>query len=99
MAYIHKENFLKECAKTFGNPSLTIKAIAEIAERNTVEAAESAFVETELDCTIADRTKTDCLLYDKEKRCCKGLKDLYCAKGKQCAFYKNGKEKPKKKRW
>lgn len=46
----------------------------------------------------SEMTKTDCLLYDKDKCCCKGLKDLYCAKGKQCNFYKNGKEKPKKKK-
>lgn len=49
--------------------------------------------------TRSEMTKTDCLLYDKEKNVCKGLKKLYCAKGKQCNFYKNGKEKPKKKRW
>lgn len=45
-------------------------------------------------CTI----KTDCLLYDEEKGICRGLRMLYCSK-EQCKFYKNGKEKPKKKRW
>ena len=89
MAYIRKENFLKDCAKTFGNPSLTIKAIAEIAERNTVEAAESAVVETELDCTIADdlinRQKAEIERLDKlviyNASCCTRLhKELFNAK-------------------
>lgn len=47
-----------------------------------------------------DFTKKDCLLYDTDKDCCRGLKQLYCAKGKTCNFYKNGTEQPKKKkRW
>ena len=37
---------------------------------------------------ISSTTKTDCLLYDKNRCYCKGLKELYCAKGEQCNFYK-----------
>lgn len=44
-------------------------------------------------------TKTDCLLYGKERNTCRGLNDLYCAGGKACAFYKNGTEQPKKRRY
>lgn len=45
-----------------------------------------------------DFTKKDCLLYDEEKDCCKGLNKLFCAMGKRCNFYKNGTQK-KKKAW
>lgn len=46
----------------------------------------------------SEMTKTDCLLYDKEKDTCKALKELYCAKCRQCNFYKKGTEQPKKKK-
>lgn len=38
--YIDRAKFLKECIKTFGNPSLQIKAIENIAEKCTVDAVE-----------------------------------------------------------
>ena len=37
--------------------------------------------------------KTNCKLYDKEKKICKGLNKLYCEKEDKCSFYKpRGKE-------
>lgn len=46
-----------------------------------------------------ESTKTDCLLYDHERNTCHGLNALFCEKGQKCAFYKNGTEKPKKRRY
>lgn len=40
MAYIDRNKFLKECAKTFGNPSLTIKAIEGCADKCTADVVE-----------------------------------------------------------
>ncbi len=38
-----------------------------------------------------NKVHEDCILYDKEKSECKGLKSLYCRSGK-CVFYKSNKE-------
>jgi len=35
--------------------------------------------------------KTDCILYNAEKKDCKGLNCLYCGK-EECGFYKSNKE-------
>lgn len=41
-----------------------------------------------------ENVKTDCILYGikNEKGICRGLDDLYCCKGENCAFYKSRKE-------
>ena len=63
-----------------------------------LEASEAVLDNTNINADT-DYTKTDCLLYDSEKGICRGLNGLYCKQDRQCAFYKNGTEKPRKKRW
>lgn len=40
MAYINREKFIKKCAKTFGNPSMTLYAINNIANECVADVEE-----------------------------------------------------------
>lgn len=40
MAYINREKFIKKCAKTFGNPSMTLYAINNIANECVSDVEE-----------------------------------------------------------
>lgn len=74
--YIDRAKFLKECIKTFGNPSLQIKAIENIAEKCTVDAVEVVRCK---DCAVPHNKWTGCPHLN-------GLippPDHYCAKGER----------------
>lgn len=47
-------------------------------------------------CDRKDCIKRDCRLFDEDKVDCRGLKKLYCANGKKCNFYDNGKTKKRR---
>lgn len=48
MVYINREKFIKKCAKTFGNPSMTLYAINNIANECVADVEEVRHGEWEL---------------------------------------------------